>query len=144
MTRFGNATRPSGARPPVLLGLALLVAGACGGKEFSDPPCPEESTNDAYEIALKLPDDVHLGEVIPFTFTVKREGAAVSGLTPEAAWKHDSSGAEGAIKLGGAAPGEYSGTKAFFTSGAYTIRFHFQEGGSSVARTFPMTVAASH
>ena len=119
------------------IGLATLAAAMVAG--CGDAPATDEK---GYRIDLAYtPTDIHPRDVVRFVFTVKRDGEAVSGLSPKARFEQVAGGTASApIALAaGAAAGTYEGKRDFPADGTYSVLFSFEEGGKTVEQSFSLS-----
>lgn len=103
------------------------------------PPPAQQIGSLSVELEV-APQDIHVGDLVTFTFRISDGGAPVSGLTPEARYL-DPSGGGGNISLAaGPEPGSYVGTKAFFNQGRHSIQISFTQSGQPVSASFEINV----
>jgi len=123
--------------------LALLAPACIDDVQFADPPQARTGTDDDFDITFAAsPAHVHAGEMITFTFRVRRAGAPVEGLAPTAGLLHLETGTAVELKLSPGASGEYSGSRPFFAAGSWELDFAFKDGGADVSRVFQVEVAS--
>lgn len=81
-TPAGAMAGPDGKPLPVTVPVDLEADGPGGYRAEELPPTAESATAGGFEVSIALPESLRAGEESRLTFSIRREGAAVTDLEP--------------------------------------------------------------